>query len=357
MITILIVDDSPTQTQLLKVLFEAEKDMRVIGCAKNGEEAIDMTVKLKPDIITMDIIMPIINGFEATRWIMSNQPTPIVVISSAANDMVLNTTFLALEAGALSVLEKPEDPNSPSFPLMRQRIIDTVRNMSQIKVMTRRFHVPKKKGLPIKKIKAHPITTIKIKPGQYEIIAIGVSVGGPQALKTIFSQLSASFPLPIVVVQHMTTGFIQGFTHWLNKYCALTIKNAEDNEILLGGTIYFAPDHHHLHINRRQGKLVAHLVKSAPVSGFCPSATVLLQSVAKTSGPHAIGILLTGMGNDGAQGLLELKNAKGHTLIQDKESAVVFGMAGVAHSLNAVDKIIALDKLADYLMDITQIKD
>jgi two-component system chemotaxis response regulator CheB len=346
MINILIVDDSPTETELLKALFEAEKDMRVIGCAKNGEEAIALTQRLKPDIITMDIIMPIKNGFEATRWIMSKQPTPIVVISSAANDKVLNTTFLALEAGALSVLEKPVGPNAAAFPMMSQRIIDTVRSMSQIKVIKRRFHIPLKK--------LSPVTQFEAKRGQYEIIAIGVSVGGPQALKTIFSKLPAQFPIPIVVVQHMTSGFIQGFAHWLNKNCALTVKNAEHNEPLLGGTIYFAPDNHHLEIHRRQEKLIASLIKKDPVSGFCPSATVLLQSVAKVSGSQAIGILLTGMGNDGAQGLLELKQAKGHTLIQDKESAVVFGMAGVAESLNAVDKVVILDKLADYLIDITQ---
>lgn len=346
MINILIVDDSPTEIQLLKALFEAEKDMHVVGSALNGEEAITLAEKLKPDIITMDIIMPIKNGFQATRAIMSQHPVPIVVISSAANDSVLNTTFLAMEAGALSVLEKPVGPESPSFQLLRRRIIDTVRSMSQIKVITRRFYSPNTK------ISSPPIGLVK--QGQYEIIAIGVSVGGPQALKTIFSKLPANFPIPIVVVQHMTTGFIEGFTHWLNKYCDLTVKNAQDKEALMGGFIYFAPDHHHLHINRRSGKLIAELVKSKPVSGFCPSATVLLQSVAKISGQHAIGILLTGMGNDGAEGLLELKNAKGHTLIQDQESAVVFGMAGVAQSLNAVDKIVNLDKLSDYLIAITR---
>lgn len=345
MINILIVDDSETEAGLLQSFFESEKDMRVIGHAKNGQEAIDLTKKLKPDIITMDILMPIKNGFEATRIIMSKTPTPIVVISSTANDIALNTTFLALEAGALSVLEKPVNFNSIEFNDMRKRIVDTVRSMSQIKVITHRFHTPKRKILDTTdKSLMHPT---------YEIIGIGVSVGGPQALKAIFSKLPSNFPIPIVVVQHMTQGFIQGFAHWLDKNCALTVKIAEQNEHLLPGIIYFAPDNHHLRIIRRNEKLLASLMTSAPVSGFCPSATVLLQSLAQTSGKHAIGILLTGMGNDGAQGLLELKNAKGHTLIQDKESAVVFGMAGVALSLNATDKVIALEKIANYLIEIT----
>jgi two-component system chemotaxis response regulator CheB len=345
MINILIVDDSETEAQLLKSLFEAEKDMRVIGHAKNGQEAIDLTLKLKPDIITMDILMPIKNGVEATRVIMSKTPTPIVVISSTTNDVVLNTTFLALEAGALSVLEKPVNPQSVEFDAMRKRIVTTVRSMSQIKVITRRFHLHTKQISP-------PLYKTQM-TNKYEIIAIGVSVGGPQALKAIFSKLPANFPIPIVVVQHMTPGFIQGFAHWLDKNCVLTVKNAEQNEPLVGGTIYFAPDNYHLVINRRHGKLIANLIKSPPVSGFCPSATVLLQSVAEVSGHHGVGILLTGMGNDGAQGLLELKKAKGHTFIQDQESTVVFGMAGIALSLNAIDKIVNLDKIADYLIEIT----
>ncbi|MBV8801494.1 MAG: chemotaxis-specific protein-glutamate methyltransferase CheB [Gammaproteobacteria bacterium] len=346
MINILIVDDSETEAHLLKTFFEAEVDMRVIGHAKNGQEAIDLTKKLKPDIITMDILMPIKNGFEATRVIMAKTPTPIVVISSTASDVALNTTFLALEAGALSVLEKPVNFNSTEFNEMRKRIVDTVRSMSQIKVITHRFHSHKRKG-PVA-IETGPIHQ------PYEVIGIGVSVGGPQALKSIFSRLPTDFPVPIVVVQHMTPGFIQGFVHWLDKHCALTVKLAEPNEELLTGTIYFAPDNRHLRIIRRNEKLFTSLITSAPVSGFCPSATVLLQSLAQVSGQHAMGVLLTGMGNDGAQGLLELKNAKGHTIIQDKESAVVFGMAGVALMLNATDKIIALDKMADYLIDMTK---
>jgi len=346
MINILIVDDSETETQLLKSFFESEKDMCVIGHAKDGQEAIDLTKKLRPDIITMDILMPIKNGLEATRIIMAKTPTPIVVISSTANDTALNTTFLALEAGALSVLEKPTHFNSVQFNEMRKRIIDTVRSMSQVKVITHRFHTHKRKIIPS--------TDRALIHHSYEIIGIGVSVGGPQALKAIFSKLPPHFPIPIVVVQHMTPGFIQGFAHWLDKHCALTVKTAEQNEYLVAGTIYFAPDNYHLCINRRQEKLIANLVSSPPISGFCPSATVLLQSIASISGQHAIGILLTGMGNDGAQGLLELKNAKGLTLIQDKESAVVFGMAGVALSLNAIDKVVTLDKIADYLIEITQ---
>lgn len=348
MIRILIVDDSNTEILLLKHIFESEKDMQVIGIANNGEEAVKMTLSLKPDLISMDLLMPVMNGVDATKSIMTQQPTPIVVISSAVNEDIIDSTFQALEAGALSVIEKPSMNNKNHFEKTRKRIIDTVRSMAEIKVIKRRFAI---KPLQ-KKIKKLP--TFKIEPRAYELIAIGTSIGGPQALKTILSQMPHDFPVPIVIVQHMTKGFIEGFTHWLNQQCSLSIKCADNHEVLQDATVYFAPDQYHLTIKRFNGRLMTHLIKSEPVSGFCPSATVLLQSVAEVCGKNAIGILLTGMGSDGAQGLLALKNAKAHTLIQDPKSTVVFGMAGVAHSLGAADRVVELDLIADYLIKIVK---
>jgi len=346
MINILIVDDSMTETIILKNLFEMEDDFRVIGCAQNGKEAIEMVARLKPDLITMDILMPIMDGLEATQKIMSQHPTPIVVISSKLDDREINTTFQALEAGALSVLEKPKGISSPNFHSSRKNIVNTVRAMSEIKVIKRRF--------PDKKSHQSNIISTNNALKEYELIAIGASVGGPQVLKKILSNLPADFPIPILIVQHMTPGFINGFTQWLNENVPLRVKNAEHQEELRRGAVYFAPDHFHLEVTRVRKKLVANLVKSNPVSGFCPSATVLLNSVAKVCKENAIGILLTGMGSDGAQGLWELKKVHGHTLIQDPKSTVVFGMAGVAQSLGAVDKVIEIDQFADYLLKITK---
>lgn len=347
MIKILIVDDSMTETALLKSILESEHDMQVIGYAKNGKEGVELAAQLKPDVITMDIQMPIMDGLEATQLIMSQHPIPIVVISSKANDDSMGMTFQALAAGALSVLGKPTNMTSPKFHHKCKRIVETVRSMSEIKVIKRRFYV-----------KPHQTLTQPIIPQQkinnFEILAIGTSIGGPQALNTILSGLSKDFPIPIVIVQHMTPGFISGFTKWLAKNKALAIKIAENDELLKDGTVYLAPDRYHLEVDRVDGSLVAKLVKKPPVSGFCPSATVLLKSVAKTCGKNAIGLLLTGMGSDGAQGLLELKNFAGHTLIQDQESTVVFGMPGVAQALNAVDQIVELNKIAEYLTAITK---
>lgn len=345
MIRILIVDDSATELAILKHIFSSAPDIQVIGSAKNGKEAIELAAQLKPDLITMDILMPVMDGYEAIRHIMRNNPTPIVVISSHLNKNLVSATYEALDAGALSVLEKPLNIHSPNFNIEQKRLIDTVRSMAEIKVIRRRFHLESKSQ------KNSSTGEIPIKNANFDIVAIGTSVGGPHALKIILSQLPTHFRVPIVIVQHMIPGYIEGFAQWLNENTQLKIKNATDQEILVGGTVYFAPDKYHLTVKLIQGKLVAKLVPGVPVSGFCPSVTVLFQSIAKACGDKAIGVLLTGMGHDGADGLLELKKAHGHTVIQDEKSAVVFGMAGVAQSLGAVDNVVELDKIAQYLIN------
>jgi len=345
MIKILIVDDSETETAILKHIIQENADLEVIGCAKNGAEAVKLVALLKPDLITMDIQMPVMNGFEATRIIMAKNPTPIVVISSILNNRELNVSFEALDAGALDVLAKPRNITSPTYTIDRKRIVDTIRNMAEIKVIRRRTHVPNQKP-PVPLIRKEIM-------GIHEIVAIGASIGGTQALNTILSKMPADFPVPIVIVQHMMPGFTSGFTKWLNNNTKLTVQEAKNNEILKKGNVYFAPDHYHFEIHRSNHQLISKLVCAPPISGFFPSITALLQSAAKVCGRNTIGLLLTGMGSDGAEGLLAIKQVHGHTIIQDKDSSVVFGMAGVAQSLGAAEKILPLDQIADYLIKTT----
>jgi two-component system chemotaxis response regulator CheB len=250
---------------------------------------------------------------------------------------------LALELGALSVLDKPVNVFDPSFNVTSKRITTLIRSMAEIKLIKRRFSIhPENKP---------PIMFHRTENGlrNYEIVTFGSSVGGPQALKNILSKLPSNFPVPIVIVQHMAHGFIGGLTKWLNQHSSLNIKCAESHEVLQAGTVYLAPDHHHLKVKRVGSKLIANLDKGEPVSGFYPSITVLLDSIAETCGDKAVAALLTGMGSDGASGLLEIKSQKGHTIIQDPESCIVFGMAGIAQSLGAVDKVVKLNEIAAYL--------
>lgn len=343
MINILIVDDSPTEVALIEHIINSAHDMAVIGVAKNGQEAIELTKKLKPDLITMDIQMPVMDGLSATRMIMAQNPTPIVVISSLVNDESIHATFHILEAGALTALAKPENMRSPSFAERSKYILDTLRSLADIRVTKK----PLRSAQVLKEEKPAPI-----KKAAYELIAIGASVGGPMALKTVLAQFPANFPIPIVVVQHMSNGFIKGFAQWLGENINLKVKNATDNERLEKATVYIAPERHHLEIQRTQDSLVCTLTPEDSFCSFCPSITKLFQSAARTLGRNAIGILLTGMSDDGAEGLLELKQAGGHTLIQGPESSIVFGMGAVALSMNAVDQVIELERMASYLLSL-----
>jgi two-component system chemotaxis response regulator CheB len=327
-IRILIADDSKTIQALLTKFCETEIDMQVIGHAKDGAEAIRMTQLLKPDLITMDINMPLVNGFEATKVIMTTVPTPIVMISAQFNNLVMKTVFQALDAGALDVLPKPDFLNLTSLETQRRHILTTLRMAAKIKVRL-------KQTSPTQKTETKQSLPLKHK---YDIVVIGASTGGPAALKTILAKISPDFPIPIVVVQHMAEGFSLGFSQWLNDSIALSVNYTVNHEILLPGHVYIAPDKHHLTIFRHDNRLQVKLVDSEAVHGFCPSISKLFNSTAHTCGKNAIGVLLTGMGEDGADGLLNLKNKGAHTIIQDKESSVVFGMGKVAQALGAVDK-------------------
>lgn len=351
MIKILIVDDSQTETRIIKSMLESQEDMCVVGCARDGKEAVEMNARLKPDVITMDLEMPVMDGHTATRLIMAQNPIPIIIISSRLDDPMQDMTFLALDAGAVSVLAKPVDVSSAGIDKYKTKIIQTVRSMAEIKVVKRRFNT--RGSIEQSHLLRESIHHASHKRGSFELVAIGTSIGGPQTLKHILSNLPQNFPVPIVIVQHMTKGFIDGYAQWLNEITNLKVKNVENNEILEKGKVYIAPDNYHFTVAREQNHLVAKLISGEPVAGFYPSITVLLRSVAKTCGPKALGVLLTGMGNDGADGLLEMKKAGAHTVIQDKNSCVVFGMAGVALSMGAVDKVIEIQEMPEYIASMT----
>ena len=225
MIRILIADDSGVISTLLKAIFESELDMRVVGIASDGREAARLANELKPDVVTMDIRMPVMDGFEATRLIMSTSPIPIVVISSSVNDEELRITFRAIEEGAVAVLEKPMGLSQPGFEAMRQELVDTVRAMSSVKVIRRRVHAASPRAETV-------VADLQPPGGEHEIVAIGCSTGGPQALQTLLSALPLALPLPIVIAQHMSPGFIGGLVAWLQGHSLLSIRLAEHQQPL-----------------------------------------------------------------------------------------------------------------------------
>ena len=344
MIRILIAEDSKVIALLLSGILENEPDMKVVGVAEDGAQAIQMSRDLRPDLITMDIHMPQVDGFAAIRTIMAENPVPIVVVSSLPSGAEQDVTFRAFEEGAVAVIEKPQTLSDSAFERTRRQLVETVRAMAEVKVVKRRLSSRHPAG------QTGPCA---LQPrGEYKMLAIGCSTGGPQTLHRILSALPANFPIPVVVVQHITHGFIGGLAEWLQGHTALKVKLAENGEPLHHSSIYFAPDDCHLLIAKSRDGLRARLENGEPARGFMPSVDQLFHSIAQNCSGQAIGVLLTGMGDDGARGLLEMKRSGCHTLIQDEASSVVFGMGGSALALDAVDRIVELKKIPDYLVSL-----
>ena len=345
MIRILITEDSEVVATLLKTIFEAEADMRVVGWARNGREAVTLVHDLKPDIVTMDIRMPVMDGFDATLMIMSTDPTPIVVVSSSVDDEELRITFRAIDEGALAVIEKPRGLNHPDFETIRGQLVEMVRAMAEVKVVRRRRPRP---GAGIFQ------TRLPRRTGTLEVVGIACSTGGPQTLSTILGGLPVGFPLPILVVQHISAGFVGGLANWLRGQTLLDIGLAQNGQPLVGGAVYIAPDGFHLEAARIGGRLVAHLDDAPPSGGFRPSGNALFHSLARVCPTTAVGGILTGMGSDGAAGLAALHEVGGQTFTQDEESAVVYGMPGAALALNAIDRVVPLARIPTHLIELAR---
>lgn len=346
-IRVLVVDDSKTMQHLLTHLFSNESDMEVIGVARNGEQAVTLAKQLKPDVITMDMKMPVMNGCEATKKIMAEHPTPIVMISSSFSRRETELTFEALEAGALHVISKPDMTNSEKkFEHQCQSLVENVRLMSGIKVIRRhREFLTSRLELE----KKHDQSTSSI-----ELIVMGSSVGGPLALKTILSALPQNFSVPIAVVQHISLGFMEGFVKWLQQYMPLPLICATNHLAIKPGHVYLAPDHYHLGIQKSNGELYTTLSDDPEINGFKPSISYLFSTAYQACQHKLMAGILTGMGEDGAAELLKIKQGRGHTFIQDQETSVVFGIAGKALKLGATKTVLPVTEIAAYLVQMAQ---
>ena len=329
----LIVEDSAVVRELLNHILGSDPAIDVVGTANNGMEALRAVQALKPDVVTMDINMPVMDGYEATRRIMETVPLPIVIVSVSVDRREVATTFRALEAGALAAVQKPMGIGHRDHEQTAKALVETVKLMSEVKVVKRwPICCPKMPAVPVAG-NWSPGTA-----GNIEIVAMGASAGGPAILGTILSMLPADLPVPILVVQHISAGFIHGLAESLSVSCKLPVHVAVQGEELKPGHAYLAPDGTHMGVV--EGGRVE-LSRDAPIEGMRPSISYLFRSVARAYANRAAGVILTGMGKDGAAGLKSMRDSGAVTIAQDEESCLVFSMPGEAIKLGAATHVLS----------------
>ena len=339
MINVLVVEDSQVAREFLVRILSTDPAITVVATASNGEDALQMLRIRQPDVIVMDIYMPVMDGLEATRRIMQTKPIPIVIVSSSVTTTDSETAFDAIEAGALAVLRRPAGIGHPEHEAMAREMVQTVKLLSEVKTV-RRWSRRGPATVPVPGVPADPGCP------PTRLVAIGASTGGPSALETILAMLPKDFPVPVLIVQHMSSGFMEGFVRWLGNSSRLPVRLARHGEFPLPGNVYVAPDEYQMKIGPDEGIV---LVKDQPEHGSRPSVSYLFRALAQVCGGNCAAGLLTGMGRDGVSELRILKENGAMTFAQDKETSVVHGMPGEAIKANAARLILPLGEIAPTL--------
>ncbi len=332
-IRVLIAEDSPLIQKLLIKILSEDSVFEVVGVASSGVEAVKLSRLFKPDIISMDLMMPLMDGLEATKRIMQTNPVPVVIVSSIYKPEEIHLAVKELDSGAVAILPKPEGPGSERFIKDASKYRNMLKIMSEIRVVRRPNNIPASQEQKFKKniIKCSP-------PEQTEIIAIGASAGGPESLREILTNLTYPLNAPIIIVQHIDVHFVEGFSLWLQQYAKCRVKLADEGEQLLKNTIYIAPGKRHITIKK---PLTVYL--STPKegeNGHIPSIDFLMESIANCYGNRAVAILLSGMGRDGAQGIYQAMLSGSYTIAQNQESCLIYGMPAEAVKIGAVCKVM-----------------
>jgi two-component system chemotaxis response regulator CheB len=342
-IRVMIVEDSPVVSALLQHTITSDARLEVCSTVSTAEDALRQLERVSPDVIAMDIRLPRMDGLEATRRIMSGKPVPIVVVAASRESGKWNTIAMeALRAGALAVLEKPHGVTSADYATLSDRLCTQLIIMSQVRLV--RQHG----GGPSSKRNGHFGTSGDAPSRVFTMLGIVCSTGGPAALVELLGGLGRSFPLPILLVQHMTPNFLEGFAAWLKDVCPFPVTLVNDGCLPEPGVLYMAPAEQHLRL--KSGRL--RLDAGGPVSYQRPSGTVLFQSMARDLGAKALGVLLTGMGDDGASGLLDIRAYGGYTIAEDESTAVIYGMPGAAVRIGAVCESLPLPSIAGRVLEL-----
>ncbi|MAG94679.1 MAG: chemotaxis response regulator protein-glutamate methylesterase [Planctomycetaceae bacterium] len=340
----MIVEDSAVVRVLLEHIVNSDPRLQVASSVARAEEAFDVLERASVDIITMDIELPGVDGYEATKRIMATHPTPIVVVSAHVDANQLTSSMNALRAGALSVIEKPVGMTHSAYAQVTSGLCDQLVSMSQVKVIRQRRLQAAASEPP--DVRQEAVVRASSQKGEYQTLGLVASTGGPNALVQVLRALDQYFPLPIFLVQHITDCFLEGFVSWVADETGRDVQIFGSGEEIVGGRVYLAPPGKQLEVTRESARLTQR------PAGQQRSGTVLLQSMARSFKSEAIGVVLTGMGQDGAVGLKELHDSGGFTLAESEETAVVYGMPKVAVELGAVCESLPLDRIGERIVEL-----
>jgi len=344
MVKVLIVDDSAFMRNTISSMIAADPDLEVVGIARDGIEAIDKVASLKPDIVTLDVEMPRMDGIEALKHIMSKTPVPVLMVSSLTTDGA-EVTLDALDMGAVDFIPKNLSDLSINIVKIKDILLDKLKTIGRKGLVRRK-----------KLVNAKPL--IMPTPIQYKshrktgIVAIGSSTGGPKALQMVISIIPKDFPVPILIAQHMPPAFTGPFAERLNQISALEVKEAEDGEPINKGMVYIAPGGKHMGIKRK--KITESSIAISSDNGkyiYKPSADYLMLSITEAFSGQVLGVILTGLGNDGTEGMKEIKNKGGRTIAESEESCVVYGMPKSVVEAGVADKIVKIDEIAGEIIN------
>ncbi|MDT8318192.1 MAG: chemotaxis response regulator protein-glutamate methylesterase [bacterium] len=348
-IKVLVIDDSAFNRRTISDMLEKSSDIEVVGTANDGEEGLKKAFSLKPDVITLDLEMPKMDGFTFLRILMAKMPMPVIVVSSRDDDA---NVFKALEFGAVDFLAKPTARISKDLLNIEKDILSKVKVVSELKMDNLRKRIGDNRPTVAAPAKALLSDLQHMQRGDFDLLAIGSSTGGPPALQSIFTVLPKDLPLAIVVSQHMPPGFTRAFADRLNRLSNVAIKEAEEGDLIEKGRVLIAPGGAHMTFSRRKNEVIVNISPKRSEDMYAPSVDRMFSSAAKAFEGRSIGLVLTGMGSDGKKGVVDIKNSKGYIMAESEETAIVYGMPNEAVKTGMVDKILPLDQIAEEIINL-----
>lgn len=341
-IRVLVVDDSPYSRQGIIKMLQHSPSFRVVGTACDGKDALSKVIKLKPDVITLDLEMPRMDGFTFLRWVMRELPLPIIVVSARSDD---RSVLKALELGAVDFIVKPTAKASSELHKIQEELIEKVKMVAHLEMSKIKSNLELLSDGTERRIERP-----SLRPKGVELVAIGASTGGPPAIQSILLRLPKNLPAGIVISQHMPEGFTRHFAERLDKTVTLDVKEAKDGEVVEPGNVLIAPGGYHTVLEKKEGNICTRLKRRGPSDKYIPSVDTMMKSAAALYGRNLLGVILTGMGSDGRDGMKAIKEHRGQTIVESVETSVVFGMPNEVIEAGAADKVLPLRDIPDEII-------